>query len=282
MKHGSLILIIAVTIIITAGAPGIASGEIKLGVLPRLGPVELFWMFSPLADYLSRETGEKVSIVIPRDFAAFKAAVKEGKIDIAFSNPLVYVQLREELKLEPLAVAAEKAGKKFRGIILARRDSGIETIEDLKGKKLVFVDRDSAGGYLFQVLLLHQAGLDLQKDLTILPFAKKHDNVVQAVFNRAADAGGIREDDLEKVKKVDFSRMKIIAHTPYYPNWPIYTHPRVAPETAARLRTAILNLSAGSPRTNKVLKSANLSGFETVSDRDYNQVREAARLVGAL
>ena len=201
MKQVSLILIILLTITITAADPEIASGEIKLGVLPRLGPVELFGMFSPLAEYLSRETGEKVSIVIPRDFDAFKEAVNKGTIDIAFSNPLVYVQMKKELAVVPLAVAAEKAGTKFRGIILVRSDSGIKKIRDLKGKKLVFVDHDSAGGYLFQMLLLHEAGLNLQKDITILPFAKKHDNVVQAVFNKAADAGGIREDDLEKVKK---------------------------------------------------------------------------------
>ena len=75
--------------------------------------------------------------------------------------------------------------------------------------------------------------------------------------------------------------MKIIAYTPYYPNWPMYAHPRVSPETAARVRSAILKLSAKSPLSSKVLKSANLSGFEPVSDRDYNLIRDAARLMGA-
>lgn len=191
--------------------------------------------------------------------------------------------MKKELAVAPIAVAVEKAGTKFRGIILARRDSGIETIRDLKGKKLIFVDHDSAGGYLFPMLQLHKAGLSPEKDFTILPFAQKQGNVVQAVFNRAADAGGIREDDLEKVKnKVDFSKIRIIAYTPYYPNWPIYLHPRVAAATAAKIRTAILKLSANSPLSSRVLRSAGLFGFESVSDGDYNQVREAARLIGAL
>src|SRR5574341_1328628 len=66
-----------------------ASAEIKLGILPRLSAVELHGMFSPLAEYLSAETGEKVSLVIPKDFDAFKAAVKAGQVDLGFANSLV-------------------------------------------------------------------------------------------------------------------------------------------------------------------------------------------------
>lgn len=88
MKHVFLILILLFTITITAAAPGIANGEIKLGVLPRLGPVELFGMFNPLAEYLSRETGEKVSIVIPRDFEGLKAEVKKGRSISSFPTRL--------------------------------------------------------------------------------------------------------------------------------------------------------------------------------------------------
>ena len=48
-----------------------ASAEIKLALLPRLSAMEMNAMFTPLAEYLSKETGEKVSLVIPKDFEAF-------------------------------------------------------------------------------------------------------------------------------------------------------------------------------------------------------------------
>ena len=63
------------------------------------------------------------------------------------------------------------------------------------------MDKDSAAGYIFQMLLLSKAGLVVQKDFITLPFAKKHDSVTLAVFNKAADANGIREDDLDKMKE---------------------------------------------------------------------------------
>jgi phosphonate transport system substrate-binding protein len=263
---------------------GSASAEIKLGILPRLSAVELFTMFNPLAEYLSRETGEKVSIVIPKDFDAFKAAVKAGQVDMGFANPLVYVQLKTDAKLEPLALSSEqKGGTKFRGIIISRKDSGIEKLQDLKGKKLVFVEKDSAAGYIFQMLLLSKAGLDVHKDFTTLPFAKKHDNVTLAVFNKSADAGGLREDDLEKMKdKVDLAQLKIVGYTDYFPNWPLFAASSLKHGVTAKVKAALLKLKPNDPEAAKILGPAKLAGFAPVSDKDYDQLRSAAKLVGAL
>lgn len=266
-----------------AAVPRSASAEITMGVLPRLGPVELYEMFTPLAEYLSKETGEKVSLVIPRDFDAFKTMVRSDLVDLGFCNSLIYVQLKKERDIDPLAVASEpKAGTRFRGVIIARRDSGIRTIQGLKGKKLVFVEKDSAAGHIFQMLTLSRAGLDIRKDFILLPFATKHDNVIRAVFNRAADAGGVREDDLDKIKgRVDISKLKIVAYTDYYPNWPLFSTPRLKNDTAARIRAALLKLKRNSPRARTVLGRAVLTGFAPITDRDYDQLREAAGLAGA-
>jgi phosphonate transport system substrate-binding protein len=262
---------------------GTASAEIKFGILPRLSAVELTTMFTPLTEYLTKETGEKVSLVIPKDFDAFKSMVAAGQVDMAFANSIVYIQLKKDVAVEPLALSAEKkAGTKFRGIIIARKDSGIEKIQDLKGKRLIFVDEDSAGGYIFQVLLLNKAGFDIHKDFIRLPFAKKQDNVTMAVFNKAADAGGIREDDLDKMKdKVDLSQIKIVAYSDYFPNWPVFATPKLNKGAASKIKAALLKLKPGDPEAEKILGAAKLAGFATVSDKDYDLLRQAAKLVGA-
>lgn len=260
-----------------------ARAELRLGVLPRLSAVELTRMFTPLAEYLSRQTGEKVTLVVPKDFTAFKEMVAKGELEMGFANSLVYVQLRKNLALEPLALAAEtKAGTRFRGVIIARRDSGIERIQDLKGKRLIFVEKDSAGGYIFQMLLLTKAGIDIRSGFTTLPFARKHDNVTLAVFNKAADAGGIREDDLEKMKdKVDLSQIRVVGYTDYFPNWPLFVTSRVGKDKAARVKEALLRLKPVDPEAALVLSAAQLNGWSAVADKDYDRLREAARLVGA-
>jgi phosphonate transport system substrate-binding protein len=99
-----------------------------------------------------------------------------------------------------------------------------------------------------------------------------------AVFNKAADAGGIREDDLDKLAgKVDLSQLKILAYTDYFPNWPLFASGRVAPATREALKAALLKLKGG----DAVLESAKLTGFAPIVDKDYDGLREAAKTVGA-
>jgi phosphonate transport system substrate-binding protein len=189
------------------------------------------------------------------------------------------VQLKRKVDLAPLCIGAEKkGGTRFRGVIVVRKDRGITDVADLKGKRLIFVEEDSLGGYIAQALLLKKQGLEAGRDFVRLPFAKKHDNVTMAVFNKAADAGGIREDDLEKMQdKVDLSELKVLAYSDYFPNWPLFATSRLKPAARDSVRGALVKLRAGDP----VLDAAKLTAFAPVSDKDYDGLREAARLIGA-
>lgn len=265
--------------LVLLGTSAAQAQELRLGVLPRLSATELTTMFTPLAEHLGRKTGQRVTLVIAKDFDAFKRQVRAGDVDIAFSNPLVYVELKREVALEPLALGAEKkGGARFRGILIVRKDSGLSDLAQIKGKRVIFVDKDSLGGYLAQALFLKKHGIDPQRDVVALPFAKKHDNVTMAVLNKAADVGAIREDDLEKMAaRVDLKQLKVLAYTEYFPNWPVYVTAKVDARTREALKGALLGLRAGDP----VLESAKLSLFAPVADKDYDGLREAARMMDA-
>jgi len=278
---------VAAIILMTALAafrPAPADAEIRLVTVPRLSAAELQAMFAPLTDYLTREIGEKVTLVVPKDFDGVKEAVKAGKADIGFVNSLIYIQVKQAVNIEPLALSSEvKSGTRFRGIIIARKDSGIIKLQDLKGKKFSFVDEDSPGGHIFQKLLLSRAGFDVKKDIVMLPYAKTHEGVVTAVFNKTADAGGVREEQLDKMKgTLDTSQLRIVGYTDYFPNWPFFASPGLKKETADKIRTALLKLKPNDPQNEKILGPARLTGFIPVSDREYDDLRAAARLVGAL
>ncbi len=260
-----------------------ASAEVKLGILPRLSATEMNTMFTPLAEYLSREIGDKVVLVIPKDFVDFKDLVARGQVDLGYSNPLIYAQLRRDANVEPLAIASEpKVGVRFRGIIVTRKDSGLATLQDLKGKKLIFVDKDSPGAYMFQLMLLRKAGLDPERDFTVLPFAKKQDNVLLAVLNKAADAGAMREPDFEKLKGgMNFDALRVIGYTDHLPGWAAFATTRAGETLAGKVKQALLKLKPESPEALSVLERANLSGFAPTTDKDFDRLREAARLAGA-
>ncbi len=264
-----------------------AFAEISLGLLPRLPEEQMVKMFAPLAAYLEKETGEKVKLVIPRDFQSFKGAVARGEVDYGFANPLVYVQAKKAGgAVAPLAIASEPAGgTAFRGILISRKGSGIQNVSDLKGKKLVFVEPDSAAGYVAQMLMLKNAGLEKGRDYTVLPFAGKHSEVVKAVAEGRADAGGIRDGDLEiaaTTAGVQAASIQTVGTSEPIPNWAFFATRRANANKSNKVLQALLRLKPGSQEATAILGSARLTGFVLTDDQEYEPMRKAGQAAGVL
>ncbi len=252
-------------------------GQVKLGILPRLAPSELTKMFSPLAAHLGKALGQPVELVIPKDFDTFTSMMKEGRFDYAYANPNVYSDARALLGpgVEPLAIAVEgESGKTFTGCFLVKKGSPIKKVQDFKGKKLIFVDENSAGGYLSQVYTMKLAGLS-KKDITILPFAKKHTNVALAVQNGAADVGGIRTADFEKIKsQVNIPDVVVLSESAAMPNWPFFSLPNSKKDVTAKIKKAVLDLKPNSADAKTVLTDAKLNGFLPATDLEFDSMRK--------
>src|SRR5210317_169069 len=87
--------------------------------------------FVPFAAYLSKKMGVNFE---PIAIDTINFTKEMDKLDFTHTNSLLYVILNRFHGVE--IIAAEKKGalaEKSQGIIIARRDSGIEKIEDLKG-----------------------------------------------------------------------------------------------------------------------------------------------------
>ncbi len=255
-------------------------GQVKIGILPRLAPTELTKMFTPLANHLSKVIGQQIELVIPKDFDTFNQMMKEGKFDYAYANPNVYSDARASLgtSVEPLAIAVEAGtGKTFTGCFLIKKGSPIKNINDFKNKKIIFVDENSAGGFLSQIYTMKQGGLS-KKDVTILPFAKKHTNVALAVQNGSADIGGIRTADFEKIKlQVSIPDVQILSESVAMPNWPFFSLPNSKKDITEKIKKAVLNIKPNSPESSSLLNEAKLNGFLPTSDSDFNLMRKISK-----
>ena len=95
------------------------ANDYKFSILPRFFPEKLTAMTSPLVDYLSQETGNRVELTLTDSFANYEMQVLKGTFAIGYQNPLVYVKVAS--RHEVIATALKgKAGDKFRGIIISR------------------------------------------------------------------------------------------------------------------------------------------------------------------
>jgi len=256
------------------------AAELKLGLLPRLAEKEMLEGFTPLAKYLEKELGMKVTLVIPKDFDTWTKEAKAGKYDIAYTNPYLYVVVKKDVKAaEPLVIASEpEIGKQLFGTIIVKKDSPIKSVSELKGKTVAATDPGSAGAYLVQMLMIQKAGL--KKDDIKLIFEKKRDPVADAILAGKADAGFVRDDDVEKLK-AGADKFRKLGKSDAIPNWTIMTAKKMDSATAAKLKAALLKLKTGDLQSIKILAPARIDGFVPTTDKDFNVMIEAGKAAGA-
>jgi len=282
-KIGMMALALLASAIFVAAA----QAEIKIGILALRGAPKVMEEWAATGEYLTGKMGEKVTVV-PLEFAAIEPMVKDGKIDFMLANSAFYVEMEKLYGAKAVAMQINSAGgkpvKEFGGVIFARKDSPINTLADLKGKKFMVVKASSFGGGQMALAFLLQKGIDYKKDFAEFKEGGKHDNVVLAVKNGAMDAGTVRSDTLEAMEKegkISMADFKIINQikdgfpfvhsTPLYPEWPMAAAKHVDGAKAKKLGEALLAVKPDSDAA----KKAGILGWAPPAD--FKSVREVLK-----
>ena len=102
--------------------------------------------------------------------------------------PAIFLQNPQAI--EPIVTVGQKDGTLgYRSVLLVRADSPYRTLDDLRGRSLVFTERLSTSGFLIPYYELSQQGYDPERFFGQLAFSGGHPQAVTAVLNRQADAG---------------------------------------------------------------------------------------------
>jgi phosphonate transport system substrate-binding protein len=257
---------------------------ITYSYLPQYSHTESFQRHNRLVEYLSEQTGLPMRQVFPDTFDNYITMFGQGKIDISFSNPFIYVKLANRYGARAMARIVEADGRaEFRGQIIARSDNQeIQSIEDCRGKSWVAVDPSSAGGYLFPLGHFVDHGFTLGDFREVVFAGGRQENVILGVYAGLHDIGSIREGSLSVVKdKIDINQIKVVDSSRWYPGW-VYAHsPRLSQEVVEKIREAMLKLDyENNPEHRQILDAAKFIGFVPSDDRDFDQVRELSKKVG--
>jgi len=253
--------------------------------LPQYSHRVSFSRHHRLVEYLSEKTGLAIRQIFPDTFEAHVQMVGEGKIDISFSNPLVYTRIADRYQARAFARIVEKNGSPtFRGQIICRADhKAIQNLEDCRNKRWMAVDPRSAAGYLF--VLDHFLNHDIRKaDFRSIVFAPgpggKQEKVVQAVYLGEADIGSIREGTLELVRDhVDLSDIRVLDTTRRYPSWVYAARQDLDPGVVEKIKKALLELDRQRPAHQEILDQAHFQGIIPARDADFDAIRRLIRQV---
>ncbi len=263
-----------------------AAKTYRIGFMICNSEKETLERFVPFTAYLSAKLGvnfEPVAI----DTINFTREMEN--LDFTHTNSLLYIILNRFHGVRILA--AEKKGslgEKSQGIIIARKDSDIKSIGDLKGKTMIFGPTLGPTGFMSQVDLLQQAGIDPDNDLpfyTIPAGSFKHEKVAYGVLFERYDAGALPLDDIEIMTadgRLDPEDFTIVARAEPVPYCNFGVSQKIDDSFATRFKEALLALTeedtveVGGERV-KVLDRALVDGYVDISDADFDPVREMAK-----
>ena len=256
-----------------------AVADLTMGVFPRRPVAKTYKSFKPLAEKLSKALGEPVKLVVAKNFKEFWKGAQSGKYDIVHYNQYHYLLSHKAKGYKVIVVNEEFGSDRIAGSIIVRKDSGINAINDLKGKTILFGGGKKAmGSYIAPTSILIKAGLVAGKDYTV-KFSKNPPGAVIGVYNKAADAAGAG-NVIFKVKsvtkKIDASKMKILVESDSFIHLPWAVKGTMPSAKAKKIQQIMTTLKTTDP---SVLKAAKVTNFIKASDADFDKVRKIIKSV---
>ena len=176
--------------------------------------------FADFQAYLSKATGKKVIYYTVQSNSAEIEAMRSGRLHIAgFSTgPTGFaVNLAGAV---PIAVKGGPDG--FQGynlVVITRKNSGIKSLADLKGKKVAHTSPSSNSGNLAPRALLPDQGIVPDQDYEV-SFSGKHDQSILGVVSGDYDAAPVASDVLERMIGrgiVNANDLEILYRSPKFP-----------------------------------------------------------------
>ncbi|KPK00646.1 MAG: hypothetical protein AMJ60_00455 [Desulfobacterales bacterium SG8_35] len=250
-----------------------AERTLRLLLVPEKNIFEQRRQYKYITDYLSRKMGINVIVEIMAHYGDISVAFQTGKADAGFFGSFSYVLTHAKAGIEPVARPVWLDGSStYRGYIFVRKDSGIATVNDMKNKNLVLVDRATTAGYIFQRYYLKYYGIDNMEDyFSRISFARSHDAAAWAVYTGEADIGGAKNHIFNSLKEEypDFKeQMVVLAESPEVPSNCLAVRKDLNPALKLRLKTLLLSLHE-TPEGQEVLKNFRARKFIETTDGDY-------------
>ncbi|TBN38306.1 phosphate/phosphite/phosphonate ABC transporter substrate-binding protein [Paracoccus subflavus] len=239
--------------------------------------------FGPFAEKFQEVSGVKLEMFGLSNRTAAGTALQFEEVDLVFAGPSEFVLFAERNPdIEILfSINRPHYGTSF----FVPADSDVQSLEDLRGKRVALKDVGSTSGHIFPSQMLVSAGLDLDRDLEIVMAG---DARVAALVNGDVDAMGGGNRDIDDVTAFDPDfEYRVIAQSDVLPGDPIIMRGSLAEDCKAALREvlaanadALWTALIETPRNNdKFLDNDASLTFDMTAD-DYDIVREAYEAAG--
>lgn len=270
-----------------------APSELVLAIIPAENSSGTSDRNQPLADYLTKETGVKTTLRIAADYAAVIEGMRNKQIHIGVYGPSSYARAHKVSGGNVVAFSTEKSktgAVGYYSVIYVKKDSPIQSLKDLQGRKLGLVEPNSTSGNFAPRYFLNKEGVDVEKYFSAAIFTGSHENAVMAVQNGTVDAAAnwwnaegdsnlSRMGNKGMVKADDF---RIVWKSGLLAGSPIAYLNDLPADLKKKIADAFNMMATKNPELVAKLTDGQAQGYVPVSHKDYVDQEQMNDFVDAL
>lgn len=255
---------------------------LRVGAIPAEDAQRTREAYKPLTTYLEKKTGLPVELFVATDYSGIIEAMRAGKLDIAYFGPFSYVLAVDKANAEAYAVEIRKgSGTSYKSIIVTNPETGINSLEDLKGHSFAFVDPASTSGNLIPRSIFKSKGIDPERDFKSVVYAGGHDAAELAVKNRKVEAAADDDITYSNMKAnglLTDKDVKIIYTSDPIPGSVWAWRKELPSNLKTIIKQAYLDVAKEDPTALNAY-GGKVEGYAETNDANYNIIRETAKIL---
>ena len=255
---------------------------IKMGFVPLKNSEKLVEDLKPISDYLSERLGVKVEAFTASNYIGVVEGIGSGSVDFGIIPPFSALLAQKQSNAKPILTSKGKTGKPgYTAELYVRKDSGIKNLQDIKGKKVAFVDPSSSSGYIYPGAMLVEAGLNLEKDISY-QFSGGHDKSLQLLLNKDVDVIATFDGVEDRYAK-DFPQAKTdiqkLATSDMIPGIVVTVSSKMDKDLQDKLEKALRDIENDPKLKELFTKMFSITGFTDVDQEAYKKVEATAKVM---
>ncbi|EZX16191.1 MULTISPECIES: phosphate/phosphite/phosphonate ABC transporter substrate-binding protein [Mammaliicoccus] len=266
--------------------------ELTIQFVPSQNADTLEAKAKPLEKLLSKELDIPVKVSVSTNYNTIVEAMKSKKVDVGFLPPTAYT-LAHDQKAADVLLQAQRYGvnkdgsnndklvKSYKSQFVVKKDSGIKSLKDMKGKKIALQDVTSTAGYTYPVAELLKEGINPINDMKITN-VKGHDQAIIALLNGDVDVAVTFQDARNIVKKDQpnvFKDTEIVELTEDIPNDTISVRSDMDDKFRDKLKKAFKDIAKTKEGHKIVSEVYSHEGYVDSKDSEFDIVREYGKKV---
>ncbi|MGF1681362.1 phosphate/phosphite/phosphonate ABC transporter substrate-binding protein [Photobacterium minamisatsumaniensis] len=245
----------------------------------------------PLMGYLQKEMDvfgyQSYEIIVKTNIEDMIKSINRGEVDIVSETLYGASQIYQQTVMEPILLRWKKNVSRYNSYFITRKDSEINVIEDVIGRKIVFEDPGSTSGYYLPMVALkqHQLPVNHIQDLEEVgepsmvnyvfssDFTRRHNevNISTWVYHRKVDVGvlsSVNWEDNEDVPIRIKEALKLIYKTPSVPRSYMLVRSTLPASHKTAIRDILLQAHESASAHKALKKYQRTSRFSELSETD--------------